>query len=321
MIFLDLEFNNGMFETEYFDEVLQIGAVQVDSLGGMMTGTFNTFIRPRINKRLSPGARFLPELEESMERGMPFEEAYALWLDFIEGETEFAEWGRDDYKILSRNAIRFGLEPVYPGRYIDVQTAFSRALGSKNGAQLYQAAEYCRVPDTFCFHDALNDAMYTSLVAGCLPRKYLRESVIDLRPADIPPPPRPPMRKKRGQVRMGPFQSLDQALNNMGCRRAVCPQCRRVGRIAAWHTQDGVVYLGAADCPVHGPVIRRMKVLPDEGGRFWTYNDILPATDRNLRLLERARSKETYACVNRCSPSDTRRRKEYRSKSRHKKKK
>ena len=166
MIVLDLEFNSGMYGPQILDEILQIGAVKVDGLGGAVTGAFNAFIKPRVHKRLSPGARVLPELSESLERGIPFEEAYSDWLSFIDGETEFAEWGRDDFKILCRNALYFGLEPVLPGTYIDVQTAFSRELGASNAAQLYQAAEYCRIPDTFVFHNALHDALYVGDGAG-----------------------------------------------------------------------------------------------------------------------------------------------------------
>ncbi len=317
MIVLDLEFNSGMYGPQILDEILQIGAVKVDGLGGAVTGAFNAFIKPRVHKRLSPGARVLPELSESLERGIPFEEAYSDWLSFIDGETEFAEWGRDDFKILCRNALYFGLEPVLPGTYIDVQTAFSRELGASNAAQLYQAAEYCRIPDTFVFHNALHDALYTSLIGGRLSVTALEACTFELHREDVTPQPRPTRRK--GQARMGPFLTRELALNNMGCRRAVCPECRAVGRVASWHTLDGRAYYGAADCPLHGPVIRRLKLVADGAGSFWTYNDVIPATAKNLRLLERARAGESFSCSRRKGRSSARRHKERGKKKRSRK--
>ena len=98
---------------------------------------------------------------------------------------------------------------------------------------------------------------------------------------------------------MGPFLTRELALNNMGCRRAVCPECRRAEHVASWHTRDGATYLGAVDCPDHGPVLRRLKLMSDDTGAFWTYNETLPATDKNLRALAKASAGETFACSRR----------------------
>ena len=257
MIVLDLEFNSGLYEPENLDEILQIGAVRVDRLGGPVRDVFNAYIKPRVHKRLTPGARVLPELEESLKRGRPFEEVYRAWLTFIAGETEFAEWGRDDFKILCRNALHYGLEPVFPEKYTDIQSAFSRALGGVNSAQLYQAAEYCRVPDTFVFHNALHDALYTGLIGGFLPEDALAACTFPLTRENVLSQPHP-LRKRKGTVRMG-----------------------------------------AVDCPDHGPVLRRLKLMSDDTGAFWTYNETLPATDKNLRALAKASAGETFACSRR----------------------
>lgn len=298
MIVLDLEFNSGLYEPENLDEILQIGAVRVDRPGGAVREVFNAYIKPRVHKRLSPGARVLPELAESLERGTGFEEVYRSWLRFIDGETEFAEWGRDDFKILCRNALHYGLEPVFPEKYTDIQSAFSKALGGVNTAQLYQAAEYCRIPDTFVFHNALHDALYTSLIGGFLPEEALTECTFPLTREDVLAQPHP-LRKRKGTVRMGPFLTRELALNNMGCRRAVCPECRRAEHVASWHTRDGATYLGSVNCPDHGTVIRRLKLIADDTGKFWTYNDVLPATDKNLRTLAKATAGETFTCSRR----------------------
>ena len=61
MIILDLEWNQG-YDKTVLDEVLQIGAVRVDRLGGPITDIFCAFIRPRVHKKMKQMARYLPEL-------------------------------------------------------------------------------------------------------------------------------------------------------------------------------------------------------------------------------------------------------------------
>ena len=72
MIVLDLEwsqpYGGGM------EEILQIGAVRLDHLGAPLSGRFNVYIKPAIQKKLSPIARKLPDGRLSMTEGVPLEE-------------------------------------------------------------------------------------------------------------------------------------------------------------------------------------------------------------------------------------------------------
>lgn len=294
MIVLDLEFNSGMYGVR-LEEILQIGAVRCDRLGGPITDTFNVFIRPRVHKRLSPGARVLPELEASLQSAVTFPEALELFLDWSAGETRFAEWGRDDFKILGRNAVYWGIDVKLPESCLDIQAAFARTVGETNGLPLHHAAEYCRVPDTFVFHDALNDAVYTCLVAGFVTEEALGESVCHISGKDFHPPvkPRPP---RSGQIRLGPFESREKALNNLGSRRAVCPACKGVLRVQEWFAAGGEVYLGSADCAGHGQVLRKLRLTRLSDGTFWTYNETLPTTPSNLGRFQAARQGERFSC-------------------------
>lgn len=309
---MDLEFNSGMYSKASLEEVLQIGAVRVERLGGPIVGAFNAFIKPRVQKRLSPGARVLPELADSLESGVPFEEAYQAFLEFCAEETVFAEWGRDDFKILGRNAVHFGLTPLLPERYIDVQSAFMRTVGAENSPQLTLAAEYCGIPDSFVFHNALNDAMYTALVGGFAAREVLPEYTYALLPEDVRPVVKPD-KPRKNQTRLGPFASAELALNNMGCRRAMCLACRKLGRIHEWYTADGQYYYGEYICPVHGSVLRRLRLAEGQDGRFWTYNDSPTICRDNLARLEAARAGETFVC-RRKSPRARRRSRKRRGK-------
>lgn len=56
MIIFDFEWNRG-YDKKPLDEILQIGAVRVDRLGGPVTDTFNVYIRPVVHKKFDPGAK------------------------------------------------------------------------------------------------------------------------------------------------------------------------------------------------------------------------------------------------------------------------
>lgn len=295
VIFLDLEFNSGMYG-ERLEEILQIGAVRCDRLGGPITDTFNVFIRPKVHKRLSPGARVLPELEASLESDISFPEALELFLDWCAGETRFAEWGRDDFKILGRNAVYWGIDMKLPESYLDIQAAFGKTLGETNVFPLYHAAEYCRVPDTFTFHNALNDALYTCLVAGFVTEKAARESMCEITYKDTHPDFKPKPAKKN-QIRMGPFETREDALNNLGSRRAVCPACRHVARVGEWYSGGGDIFFGQAICPKHGPILRKLRLARQPDGAYWTYNDTLPVNPSNLGRLRAAQNGERVVCL------------------------
>lgn len=297
MVVLDLEFNSGMYG-ERLDEVLQIGAVKCRRLGGPITGTFSAFIHPNVHSRFSPGARVLPELERSVCSSVDFKRALDEFVDWCGDETEFGEWGRDDFRILTRNAAYLGIHYDFPKKCLDIQAAFAKTLGQANAVQLYQACEYCRIPDTFVFHNALNDAVYTCLVGEFASREALAESVFTMTEEDIFTPVKP-KKPKRGQYRCGPFDSREAALNNMGSRRAACPRCAELSRVAVWYTSGGGIYYAPFSCGEHGTYIRRLKLISQPDGHWWTYNEVVEATPENLRRLEKARAAETFDCARR----------------------
>lgn len=168
MIVFDFEWNRGYDKTP-LDEILQIGAVRVERLGGPVTDSFNVFIRPVVHKRFDPGAKKLPELHRSLEEGTDFPSAMEAFRRWCGEETVFASWGSDDFKTLARNCAYWKVPPLTPGETYDLQRAFSLRVGTRQQVALYRAVEYCGIPDAFSFHNALYDAFYTSVVAQWLP--------------------------------------------------------------------------------------------------------------------------------------------------------
>ena len=52
MIILDLEWNRG-YDKKPIEEILHIGAVKIDHLGGPIVDTFNSYIKPVIHAKSS----------------------------------------------------------------------------------------------------------------------------------------------------------------------------------------------------------------------------------------------------------------------------
>jgi len=67
MIIFDLEWNRGYDKTP-LEEILQIGAVRIERMGGPIVDSFCIFIRPCVHKKLNRTAKYLPELQAAIRR-------------------------------------------------------------------------------------------------------------------------------------------------------------------------------------------------------------------------------------------------------------
>lgn len=265
MIIFDLEWNRGYDKTP-LDEILQIGAVRMDRLGGRVTDTFNIFICPRVHKKFSPGAKELPELSASLASGVDFPAAFAAFRRWCGEETEFASWGGDDFLTLRKSCAYWGVPfPTLPKMY-DLQTAFAAAAGTRQQIALHRAVEYCGIPDTFTFHNALNDALYTAILGEWVPALSLALHITDpaarKRPSfcSLPYPPQP-------RLRLGPEASPGTLLNAKKSRRAACPLCGQAAWIQQWYAVRGRFY-AMFRCPAHGRFPCRLTLSQGEDGQW-----------------------------------------------------
>lgn len=61
MIVFDLEWTRP-FEQESMEEIIQIGAVKIDKLGGPITDSFTVYIRPSVYQELTRLRKRLPDV-------------------------------------------------------------------------------------------------------------------------------------------------------------------------------------------------------------------------------------------------------------------
>lgn len=301
MVVFDLEWNRG-YDKNPLNEVLQIGAVRLERLGGPVLDVFDAYIRPAVHKRFDVGAAALPELGEYRSRGRSFGGAMEDFRAWCAGETVFASWGRGDLDILKENCTYWKVdflgkvEKVY-----DFQTSFAHMLGADQSIALWRAVDYCRVPDTFTFHNARNDALYTALVGEWLTPEALsyvpptREERLAVRFCSVPFP-------RQARRKVGPYPTAEQALDAREGRRPPCPLCGRTGAVNRWYAPrrkkgDAAPrqYYGVFFCPTHGRFLCRLSLNQTEEG--WTGRRAVPAlTPELLREYAAATRGESHQC-------------------------
>ena len=294
MIVMDLEWNRG-YDAKPVDEILQIGAVRVDG-SGAIRDTFSVFIKPAIHKKFDRGARSLPDLESSRESDVTFPEAWGMFEAWRGDDDEFAFWGSGDFEAVRQNCAYYGLSFTEPAQVFDFQAAFSHALGEdRQQSALWRVVEYLGIPDTFTFHNALNDSVYTALVG-----MWLGDGARYLKPA----PEKPGSRRDkfcsevfpvtRGR-RIGPFVSLEACLDSKAARISPCPICERTTWARQWHSTDGTRFYATSSCPDHGKFIIRLTFDP----KSRCARAAVPAIDASAIYEYRRISKrgETHVCA------------------------
>lgn len=290
MIILDLEWNRG-YDKKPLNEILQIGAVRIEELGGPIVDTFNAYLRPTVHKKFDLGAKKLPELgvfKTSRQRFPGAAESFRAWC----GEDRaFAGWGGGDVEALNENCKYWGLEPFEAEEFFDFQRAFAHALGTDQQIALWRAAEYCGVPDVFDYHNALNDAMYTAVLG-----RWLTAEDLAWKPEPAPPKRRRAALKlsrlsfpRQTRQRLGPAATPEEVLDARSTRTPVCPVCGRKQGIARWHfTAPGEgrtarQYYGVFTCPEHGRFLCRLTMTRREDG-LWLGRRSVPEITPELTM-------------------------------------
>nr|WP_326171302.1 3'-5' exonuclease [uncultured Oscillibacter sp.] len=304
MIILDLEWNRS-YDKKPLDEILQIGAVRVTEIGGPIVDTFSIFIRPTVHKRFDPGARKLPELQASVQSTVEFPAALEQFRAWCGGETAFAAWGGgDDFKALRQNCEYWKIPPVPVETVCDLQMAFSYLVGTEQQVALWRAAEDCGIPDVFDYHNALNDAMYTAVVAG-----WITPEALAYRPDKRKKPRRllsPRLSKlpfpRQSRRKVGPLSSPADVLNAKAGRHPSCPVCGRVGSVSRWSfarprgAAVPLVYYAVFRCQEHGRFLCRLTLTAREDGAWVGRRSVPAITPELMQEYEAARQGGTHVC-------------------------
>lgn len=175
-IVFDLEFNQGFnfnkgkpVESKPLCpfEIIHLGAVRLDE-NITVTGTFNKFIKPKIYTRIHPYVKKMTGITKAdLKSANFFKQVYNEFVQFLGQEAILCVWGKSDIKELLRNIEYHKLDnSQIPKEYIDIQryanSHFKHPKGTSIG--LSSAVEILGISKELEFHNAFNDAFYTSEV-------------------------------------------------------------------------------------------------------------------------------------------------------------
>lgn len=180
-IIFDLEWNNGYNYAihKYFNEIIEIGAVKLDSNLNIVD-TFKQLIIPKYTKKLSSRCKKLTKItpEEIKENGISFNNAFSEFERWCAGEDNlFMSWSNSDLYVMSNNFLIYNnnCSINFIHKYCDVQKycmSFIKREGenSNNQISLSNCAESFGIEiDTQKLHRALSDCYVT---AECFKKVY-----------------------------------------------------------------------------------------------------------------------------------------------------
>ena len=175
-IVFDLEFNQGfdkklnktVSDEKCPFEILQIGAVKLDADLNIIV-TFNTFVKPNIYKEIHPFIKKMTNIiHEDVKDAPNFPQAFNNFKEFMNNDKNIlCVWGNGDLKELYRNIKYYNLSTEnLSNTYINVQHHASIYFNNPTGKSigLQNAITLLQLNQDKSYHNALNDAYYTSLV-------------------------------------------------------------------------------------------------------------------------------------------------------------
>lgn len=175
-IVFDLEFNQGFDKTLNKTvsnercpfEIIQIGAIKLDSNFNMID-TFNKYVKPEIYKDIHPFIQDMTGITKSdVKDASNFSQVYKEFKKFISSKKSvLCVWGTSDLKELYRNVNYYNLpSKTLPKSYINIQEYASKYFKNPTGKSigLQNAISILGIEQNRSYHDALNDAYYTTQV-------------------------------------------------------------------------------------------------------------------------------------------------------------
>lgn len=177
-IVMDLEWNNAYCQKikGYINEIIEIGAVKVDSEMNV-TDKFSVIIKAQVNKKIHGRIKALTHItNQEISNGVPFFKAFSMFKEWVgEEENVFLTWGDGDIRTMIKNYEFFLNKKSIPyvNNYCDAQKYCQSVISSASSSQQIglsvAAVELGIDPDNFPHHRALDDS---ELTAACIKKVF-----------------------------------------------------------------------------------------------------------------------------------------------------
>lgn len=281
-IVLDMEWNQSNTGSEPEAailpfEIIEIGAMKLNS-EGLVISEFSELVKPVVYHEMHRITSKLIHMQmQELERGKPFTEVAARFLDWCGEDYLFCTWGSSDLTELQRNLQFYNMTPLSdkPIPYLDVQKLFSIAYEDrKTRRSLEHAVDHLELEKDIPFHRAFSDAYYTAKIFAHIFHKdpgILKNLSYDVYHA-------PKCREDEVRVQFDTYakfvsrQFADKAA--MFADREVssskCYLCHRnLRKKIKWFTPNGRHYYCLAYCERHGYLKGKIRVRKTEEGTVY----------------------------------------------------
>lgn len=274
-IIFDLEWNQGVSHGEKRDkkmplEIVEIGAVKLNEEREMIS-EFSELVKPQIYHEMHNITRKIIHIQmEELEKGRPFEEVMASFLEWCGDDCLFCTWGSLDLLELQRNMKYYNLVPLSdkPIKYYDIQKLFSLAYeDGKNRRALEYAIDMLGIKKDIPFHRAFSDAYYTAKVFDKIEdpdvlEKYSFDTYII-----------PDSTENEVNIVFSDYSKMitkgysdkKTLLDNKYINTPICYKCnKRVSRRIKWFTPNGRHYYAVGFCLRHGYMKSKIRIRKNE---------------------------------------------------------
>lgn len=155
-------------------EIIEIGAIKMNPYGEV-TGTFNQFIRPILNPRLSAFCQELTTIEqEDIDRAKSFPdviEHFQDWAEIFDEDYLLCSWGNFDRQMLIQDCRLHRMEEDWAEEHINLKRQYQELKKLRRPWGLRRAVESEGFEFTGVHHRGIDDAENLAKIFG----KYLDE--------------------------------------------------------------------------------------------------------------------------------------------------
>jgi inhibitor of KinA sporulation pathway (predicted exonuclease) len=163
-IIFDLELNSKFMKSKLPNEIIEIGAVRLNS-ELETTGLFQSFVLPKIHKKLLPIIkRKTGIIQSEISRAASFRTVVARFRQWLGNDYLLCCWGHDDIHHFITNCELNRLSSVWLKRNVDIQQQLSALYNLPAGHRfsLKNALNVLEIPIKDDLHRADADARYTA---------------------------------------------------------------------------------------------------------------------------------------------------------------
>lgn len=272
-------------------EIFQIGAVKLNENGDYLDG-LNLIIKPIYYKKLNRRvAKIVGVDNETISAGLPFEKAINDFRAWCGKECLFFTWGFDDMPMLVDNLRLHKMDTDWLPDSYNLQIMFNHQICDceKKVCSLEAALEKMEIEPDEQFHDAFNDALYTSTVLSRLDiKRGIAEYSTDIAASES--------YSFSNTTELCGYKDADAAMADPKISGFTCPECERAMESEfGWINQRDHRKIAIAKCAEHGEYFFKIRIKKLAEGNYMARRNVCELNDSLREFFEEKKKRQDEA--------------------------